>query len=172
RSAVVSLHPLGVGARLGDAYGLDWMVASCFEDTIAALRLVMSGLTDRFPAIRFIVPHLGGTLPFLWQRIEDHLDRARVAGGAAPQHGAATAALRRFFFDSVNQSAAALRCACETIGADRIMLGSDYPFLTVPDCVSFVQNSDLRPNEVTSLLDVNAQALLRLPTPGSRRRRT
>src|SRR5215207_1945892 len=72
RGAVLFLHPQGVGGGPGSQdFGLNWMVGAPFEDTIVALRLVFSGLTSRFPNMRVIVPHLGGTLPFLMQRLDD-----------------------------------------------------------------------------------------------------
>ena len=43
---------------------MTWMLASRFEDTIAMARLILSGLTLRYPNIQFLIPHLGGTLPF------------------------------------------------------------------------------------------------------------
>src|SRR5438046_1243059 len=63
RGAVLFLHPCGIGAPMTDAYGLDWMVGGCFEDTVTSLRLIMSGLTSRYPDVKIIIPHLGGTLP-------------------------------------------------------------------------------------------------------------
>src|SRR5919199_4006660 len=72
RGTVLFLHPQGVGAGPGSAdYGLTWLVGAPFEDTITALRLVFSGWLRRYPRIRTIVPHLGGPLPFLKQRVDD-----------------------------------------------------------------------------------------------------
>ena len=63
RRTVTFLHPIGAGGGPNsDDFGMTWMLASRFEDTIAMARLILSGLTLRFPNIRFIVPHLGGTL--------------------------------------------------------------------------------------------------------------
>jgi 6-methylsalicylate decarboxylase len=82
RAAVVFLHPVGQGlVPERDPHGLAWMVGAPFEDTVAALQLVMSGLTIRYPNVKVIVPHLGGTLPFLLGRIEGALGRRRARGG-------------------------------------------------------------------------------------------
>jgi len=69
------------GRADGRAYGLDWMVGGCFEDTVTSLRTGHVGPHTRYPNIKVIVPHLGGTLPFLMQRIEDFGDAPHSARG-------------------------------------------------------------------------------------------
>jgi predicted TIM-barrel fold metal-dependent hydrolase len=162
RHAVAFLHPLGAGVPLSEAYGLTWMVGGCFEDTIAALRLVLSGLTTRHSRVKIVVPHLGGTLPFLWQRLADVAERQRAARG---QEGGIDlkAAAQRLYFDTVNEEPAALRCACDTVGPSRLMLGTDFPFLAGPKfkrCVTYVQEAGLPGAVVDQILETNAQQLL------------
>jgi aminocarboxymuconate-semialdehyde decarboxylase len=150
RNTVVFLHPLGVGGPQQDAFGLNWGVGAMFEDTVAALRLVRSGIIDRYPHVKIIVPHLGGTLPFVWHRITR----------ADPRVGEG---LRRLYYDTVNGTHAALRCSCEILGAQHIMLGTDYSYHTPADCVDYVQGAGLTPDEVDGILDRNAHELLGLP---------
>ena len=164
RGAVVALHPLGIGVPLSDAYGLTWMVGGCFEDTIAGLRLALSGLLDRHSRVRVIVPHLGGTIPFLFQRLADAADRQRQMRG---EHAGIDpkAAVLRLYFDTVNEDPAALRCTCETVGASQVMLGTDFPFLAgakFKRCVTYIEEAGLPPNEVEAILDINAERLLGL----------
>jgi predicted TIM-barrel fold metal-dependent hydrolase len=163
RRAVVFLHPLGLGGAMMDAYGLTWMVGGCFEDTISGLRLAMSGLPERHPNVRIIVPHLGGTIPFLWQRLEDSYERAREESRVNP-----IAALKRMYYDTVNETPSALRCTCDAVGASQVLLGTDFPYLAGPKfkrCVTYVQESGLPPPDVKAILDENAQRLLNLPAP-------
>jgi aminocarboxymuconate-semialdehyde decarboxylase len=165
RAAVVFLHPIGTGAPMAEAYGLTWMVAGCYEDTTAALRLVLSGLTTRYPNVKIIIPHLGGTIPFLWQRLVDSLDR-NPTSQVDP-----VVALRRLYYDTVNETPAALRCTCETVGARQVLLGTDYPYLLgekFKRCVTYVQESGLPPSDVEAILERNAETLLSLtaPAPG------
>jgi aminocarboxymuconate-semialdehyde decarboxylase len=108
--------------------------------------------------VRIIVPHLGGTIPYLWERVEESGSR-RVS--TPPTEG-----LKRLYYDSVNKTPAALRCFCETVGADRLMLGTDFPYVTRPqflEYVSYIDASDLAPDQVSAILDRNAQELLQLP---------
>src|SRR5581483_930557 len=146
-------HPLGVGGPGLDQFGLEWGIGALFEDTVAAVRLVRSGLTDRFSNVKIIVPHLGGTVPFAWHRVT-HAD-ARVAAG-----------LRHLYYDTVNGTPAAIRCACECVGASQLMLGTDYPYHTPLDCASYVESSDLDATDVAGILDGNAAQLLGLSKAG------
>src|SRR5436305_4956030 len=133
RATVVFVHPVGAGGGLNSTdFGLTWMLGSRFEDTITAARLILSGLTLRYPRIRFIIPHLGGTLPLFLQRMDNVAERQdwqRYGTDLMPSD-----LLRRMWFDSVNEHPTALRCACEAFGVDRVLLGTDWPFLP-PDKV-------------------------------------
>jgi 6-methylsalicylate decarboxylase len=164
RGAVLVLHPVGAsfGPACGD-YGLTWMIGAPFEDTVATLRLVLSGLTTRYPNVRLVVPHLGGTLPFLLQRLDDQTDRSRAAGETQPIAEYPSALVRRLWYDTVNQHPAALRCACESFGAERLLLGTDFPYLMGPKlrrCVSYVEEAGLGAAETAGILGDNARALL------------
>ena len=157
---VVFLHPLGSGGPLMDSYGLAWTVGGCFEDTTAGLRIAMSGIMQRHPNVEIIVPHLGGTIPFLWQRIMDHAERAEKSW--------AMDALRRMYYDTVNSTRLALHCTCEAVGAGHVLLGTDFPYLLGPKltrCVSYVEQAGLPAEDVDAILNRNAQALLKLPEP-------
>ncbi len=161
RGAVLFLHPQGIGAPMTDAYGLAWMVGGCFEDTVTSLRLVMSGLTTRYPNVRIIVPHLGGTLPFLIQRIDDAAWRQTLAGDR-PAVTKPSEAVRSLYWDTVNGSGAALRCACEAFGSEHIMLGTDFPYLLFKPCVEYIQRSGLPERDIDTILERAAQRLLGL----------
>ena len=132
------------------------------EDTVAGLRLVLSGLAPRHPRIRFIVPHLGGAIPFLWERIEHQLERARERGVVTLPRGAAHAGLRRLFYDTVNGSAAALRCACNTLGHERLVFGTDHPVIDLGSSIAYVAGAGLDPGVGAGILDRNAGRLLGL----------
>ncbi|HEY7066043.1 MAG TPA: amidohydrolase family protein [Chloroflexota bacterium] len=168
RGTVLFLHPQGVGAGPGSAdYGLTWLVDAPFEDTITALRLVLSGWLERYPRVRTIVPHLGGPLPFLKQRVDDLRagGMGRQTGDEPPPETLPSRWYRQLYFDTVNNHPPALRCACETFGADRILLGTDYPYILGPRwrrLVSYVEEAGFSPTDTAAILGGNAQALLGL----------
>src|SRR5581483_6993074 len=129
RGCVLFLHPMGVGGPCQDKYNLPFMVGAPFEDTVAAVRLVLGGVTTRYPNIRVSVPHLGGTLPFLMARIDGAPNRGGAGRSPDAQiDGAITPHLRRMWYDTVNHDPQALRCAIAAFGPDRLLLGSDFPY--------------------------------------------
>ncbi len=170
RGAVLFLHPQGVDCGPGTTdFGLAWLLGAPVEDTVAALRLLFAGLLDRYPRVRIIVPHLGGVLAFLVQRIDDltaHSVSRQPTDAQVPAiSGPPSRYYRRLWYDTVNSHPAALRCACESFGADRL-LGTDFPYLAGPQwppLVRYVEEAGLSPAETAAILGGNAQALLGLP---------
>ena len=125
RRGVVFLHPVqnGLNAPLINDFGLTVCAGAAIEDSIAALHLISRQIPRRFPSVRFVIPHLGGFLPMLLNRLDGQMPRP--AGGEPP-----SAVARRFFYDTVGWgSKAALMAAVEAFGDERIVPGSDYPFL-------------------------------------------
>ena len=86
-----------------------------------ALTVILSDMLDAYPNITFQVVNLGGTLPFIFERIES-IARHRNPGEPFP-----TQRLRRLWYDCASLGPRALEAAVKIFGADRIMLGSDYP---------------------------------------------
>lgn len=164
RASVTFVHPVGAGGGPNSQdFSLTWMLASRFEDTIAMARLILSGLTLRYPNIRFIIPHLGGTLALFLQRMDNVAER----DGWREKHSSElmpSDLARRFWFDTVNEQHSALRCACETFGSERIMLGTDWPMLPPDKLKHFVDyvSEALPPEDSQRILDVNAAQLLGL----------
>jgi predicted TIM-barrel fold metal-dependent hydrolase len=105
------------------------MIEFPFDSTRAVTNLVISGTLERCPDLRIIVPHAGGTLPFLARRIAGVAARMNLGGPGGPRDGFITA-LRRLFYDTAaasgDNSLAALRTL---VDSSRILFGSDYPFM-------------------------------------------
>ena len=162
RGAVLYLHPAGNGAcsPLVTEHRLTWMAGEPFEDTIAALQLITSGHLQRYPGVKIICSHLGGALPMLTRRADDHL-----AWEAPDTPEPPSQAVHRLWFDTVSHChEPALRCAIETFGADRILLGTDFPYEdgdTFVRAVEYVMDV-ADPGEAHAILDANAMALFHL----------
>src|SRR5579864_6379839 len=164
RGTVTFLHPIGIGGGPNsDEFSLAWMVGSRFEDTIAMARLILSGFTLKYPNIRFIIPHLGGTLTLFLQRMDNVASRNGWTRDHPEANGQMPSDLaRRFWFDTVNEQHSALRCACETFGVSRIVLGTDWPMLApemVKHFVDYVSEA-LPAEDARAILDRNAAELL------------
>ncbi|MGZ8745630.1 MAG: amidohydrolase family protein [Mycobacterium sp.] len=162
RGAMLYLHPAGNGAcsPLVTEHKITWMVGAPFEDTIAAMQLITSGHLQRYPGVKIICSHLGGALPVITRRADDHLSWEAPDTPEPP-----TQAVHRLWFDTVSHChGPALRCAVDSFGADRILLGTDFPyedgdtFVGAVDYVTDVAD----PGEAHAILEANAMALFHL----------
>ncbi|CAM3398201.1 amidohydrolase family protein [Isoptericola cucumis] len=158
RSAVVNLHATGSGARsdLITDHGLVWVNGAPVEDAVAVLQLLKADLPRRFPRVRLHVAHLAGDLPFLAQRLEDNYED----WGAFPS--SPLGALRRMWFDAANFHEPSLALAVETLGASRILAGSDHPYFRGAKyrrAFDYVRTSRLAEQDVRAVLHGNARAL-------------
>jgi predicted TIM-barrel fold metal-dependent hydrolase len=158
RGGVLFVHPIGhsCDSTLLESTGLTWPLGAPFEDTAAALQLLQTGFVQRFPKIRAIMPHLGGTLPFLVHRLDHQQDRFMHG------HGKPSELVKKFWYDSVNGNVAALRCSCDTFGVDRIVFGTDYPFwngAAHQHASEYIEQAGLSAADVLAISEGNAQAL-------------
>jgi len=112
-------------------YTLNTVLAWPTEVTIAATRLIFSGVLERHPALNLLLSHGGGTLPYLGGRLD--------LAYRAPKHEANPACrahipkppseyLRQFYYDTVVASPASLRFLIGLVGAERVMFGTDFPY--------------------------------------------
>lgn len=126
-SVPVVLHPFAVlGADRLERYYLNNAIGNPTDTTVAAASLIFGGVLDRFPSLVIVLLHGGGFLPYQYGR----LDWAHEVRPEPKQHGAGMPRdyLRRFLFDSIVFSPRVLRYLVEAVGADRVLLGTDYPF--------------------------------------------
>ena len=124
----IVLHPyLVAGAERMRQYWPANLVGNPLDTAIAAASLIFGGVLDRFPELRFLLVHGGGSIPFQIGRLE----RGFAVRQETRVHGVTTPPLdylRRFFYDTVVFHPPALKYLAETVGADRVVVGSDYPF--------------------------------------------
>jgi aminocarboxymuconate-semialdehyde decarboxylase len=161
--AVLFLHPFGcsLDERL-DRFYLSNTVGQPAENAVALSHLIFSGVLDRHPGLRVLAAHGGGYLP-------THLGRSDHAWTVRPDaRGCAekpSAYLRRLYFDSLVHDPGQLRALIAAAGADRVLLGSDYPFdMGDPDPVAGLRSAGLAD---AALLGGNAAALGLTPIPRS-----
>ena len=161
RGAVLYIHPAEVAAcsPLIADYGLTWPIGAPIEDTISATQLIFKGIPARYPRIKIINSHLGGALPMLLGRLDNQY-RWAAPGLTEPP----SAQARRMWYDTVGHfHVPALRCACEAIGAGRLVLGTDFPYLSGEGyrrSVSYIEHAGLAAADVHGILDSNAASLL------------
>ena len=154
------LHPLGfTQAQRMSEYYFNNLIGNPLESTLAIGHLIFGGVLDRHPGLKICVAHGGGYLPGYWGRM-DHGWRAR---GDCSEHcqQLPSSYLRRLWLDTLVFDPQQLESLVRTHGADRLCLGSDYPFdMSEPDPVGF--HAGLDEESRRKVLGANAAELLGL----------
>ncbi|MBI4456739.1 MAG: amidohydrolase [Acidobacteria bacterium] len=122
----IFLHPIQVlGVERLKGYFLYNLLGFPFETAVAAAHFVFGGILDRFPRLQVCLPHAGGAMPYLVGRMNRGYQISQECRLA--KHKPSTY-LRRFAYDTISHDSGALLYLIRLVGADRIMLGSDYCF--------------------------------------------
>jgi aminocarboxymuconate-semialdehyde decarboxylase len=159
--ALVFVHPTTRGFDLPvlEDYYLWNAVGNPLETTITAAHMVMAGLLEAHPRLRVVLAHAGGAVLALRGRLRhahSFQPQARARLVESPEDS-----LRRFHYDTVTHDAGLLRQVVDFAGADRVLLGSDYPFdMGVERPAEPVRALGLSPNEEAAILGGNALRLL------------
>ena len=132
RSAVAFIHP--VAPAFSDridhtipAFAMEFT----FDTTRAAFNLAYTGALERYPHIRFVLSHAGGTVPYLVGRFDLLWFTDEALAERAPKGG--TAYMRSMYFDTaLSANPHALASLTELVGPDHVLFGSDYPFAPEP----------------------------------------
>jgi aminocarboxymuconate-semialdehyde decarboxylase len=157
----VFLHPLNViGAQRLSNYHLHNLLGNPFDTAVAAANLIFSGHLDRFPKLQVCLPHAGGALPYLIGR----LNRGwKVRKECKALKKSPSNYLRRFTYDTISHAPESLRYLIDLVGADRVMLGSDYCFdMGYERPVEVVTALKLSSSDREKILGGNAKRLLRI----------
>jgi len=158
----VFLHPLDViGAQRLAGYHLHNLLGNPFDTAVAAANMIFSGLLDRFPKLQVCLPHAGGALPYLIGRLNRGWKvraECRALKKPPPKY------LRRFTYDTISHAPESLGYLIKLVGADRVMVGSDYCFdMGYEKPVKVVAGlRGLSRSERAKILGDNAARLLRL----------
>jgi aminocarboxymuconate-semialdehyde decarboxylase len=126
-------HPGLVGYHLQNAIG------NQLETTIAAERLIVTGVLDRHPRLRLLLVHAGGYLPWQGGRLR-HAAAVRQELADSPRDPHAY--FGRISVDTITHDAAALRFLVERVGADNVAMGTDLPFdMATPEPVAALEKA-------------------------------
>ena len=161
------LHPYYVGARPGLAdFYLTNLVGNPLATTVCAARLIFSGALDELGALRLVLTHGGGYLPYQIGRLDHgHQVRPEAKGCAHPP----SAYLDRFWFDTVTHAPGPLRFLADSAGADHVVYGTDFPFdMAAGPLADQLAGTGLSPADAELIAGRNASALFGLARPESR----
>jgi aminocarboxymuconate-semialdehyde decarboxylase len=166
--AAVLVHPWDMMApERMPKYMMPWTVGMPAETQLSLVTLILSGAFDRLPAgLRICFAHGGGSFAFLLGRLENAFTHHEIARGTsqfAPSHY-----LNRVYVDSAVFEERTLQFLVEIMGADRVILGSDYPFPLGEERVGrLVRDSKLPSDVKTKLVGGNAHNFLGIQSASS-----
>jgi aminocarboxymuconate-semialdehyde decarboxylase len=159
--ALLFLHPFGctLDERL-DRWYLSNTVGQPTENAVALSHLIFSGALDRHPGLKLIAAHGGGYLPTHIGR-SDHAWRVRPDARSCVREPSSY--LKQLHFDSLVHDPFVLRELVRSAGADRVLLGSDFPFdMGTDDPLNGLRTAGLPDPDFHAIRGGNAAALLNL----------
>jgi aminocarboxymuconate-semialdehyde decarboxylase len=163
---VIFIHPRNFPAgqeRLGGNGRLDNVIGNPLETTIALSHLIFDGTLDRYPGVRICAAHGGGYMPSYIGRSDHCINH--YPQGCKPVEQLPSEYLRnQLYFDSLIYTTEGLRHLAATVGADRIVIGTDFPFgMGNTDAVNHVLTTPgLNEDDIEAILGRTAAKLLRI----------
>jgi aminocarboxymuconate-semialdehyde decarboxylase len=151
-------HPVGVEAMTD--YWLMPLVGFLCDTTLAAAKIVYSGVVERFPKIRWALCHMGGAIPYLAERLDRGFEAFSECRANIPRPP--TDYLKQFYYDTVNFNPKPIELAIAFAGVDHILAGSDYPHQigSIPKMISSIQALDISEADRAAIFGGNAARLL------------
>jgi aminocarboxymuconate-semialdehyde decarboxylase len=157
----IFLHPMMINNERLKQYYLINLLGNPFDTAIAAAHLIFGGVLDAFPKLEVSLPHAGGALPILRGRLDRGFE---IRGECKVIPRPPSEYLKRFTYDTIAYSGAVLEDLVRLVGAERIMMGSDYCFdIAYNDPVAVVKEiGTLSEQQRRQMLWDNAARLLKL----------
>ena len=161
--AVLYIHPTNpASVEAMTDFWLMPLAGFLFDTTLAAAKLVFSGVPERFPRIRWVLCHLGGAIPYLAERLDRGFEAFRECRANIPRPPSHY--LKQFYYDAVNFDRRAVALAIAFAGVEHILAGSDYPHQigSIPRMLETMRGLDISEQDRTAIFGANASRLLNL----------
>jgi aminocarboxymuconate-semialdehyde decarboxylase len=161
RGVCIFIHPMiPANAEAFTEYVLGPIVGFPFDTTLAVARLCYDGVFRELPRINWILGHLGGAVPYLFERLDNgwrDFAECRAKIDELP-----SVYLRRLYYDTVSFSAPSLGLALAQVGPERLVMGSDYPHLlgSIERSVSSIDGLDIAADKKEAIFAGNARRIL------------
>jgi aminocarboxymuconate-semialdehyde decarboxylase len=155
------LHPTDVVFQdMLDGYGgaLHLSLGRVIEVSVAASRLILSGIMERHPKLRLVLSHTGGALPYQAGRMDKNSKAANLPKPAS-------AYMKRMYTDTVSPHVMGLKFAIDYYGIDHVMYGTDYPCWDPATALTLLEQIDLSQEDRQKLFYDNARRILNLRDP-------
>jgi aminocarboxymuconate-semialdehyde decarboxylase len=133
-------------------------IGRIMEVSVAASRLIVSGIMERHPKLKIVMSHTGGTLPYQSGKMDHNVKRTKLEQPA-------TTYIKRMYTDTVSSHKAGMKFAIEYYGVDHVMYGTDYPCLDHQKTLEYFNEIELSEEERHKILYGNARAVFNLRNP-------
>ena len=157
----IFLHPMiPLNSEPFREYVLGPIVGFPFDTTLAVARMCYSGMFEEFPNIRWIIGHLGGAVPYLMERMDNgfrDFAECREKIDKLP-----SVYLKQLYYDTVSFSPYTLKMVRDMVGADHMVMGSDYPHLlgSIDRAVTSIEGLQVTEQEKEQIFSGNALSIL------------
>src|SRR5215467_4392400 len=157
----VFLHPTDVIFQdMLDGYdgALHLSLGRVIEVSVAAMRLILSGMMERHPKLKIYLTHTGGSLPYQAGRMDKNSKAAKLPRPVQDY-------MKRMFTDTVSPHSAGMKFAIDYYGIDHVMYGTDYPCWDPAACLKLLGEIGLSDADKHKLFYANARRILNLRDP-------
>ena len=160
--ALLFVHPNQVvGADRMNKNQLANLIGNPTDTSLAFAKLIFGGVLERFPRLKFLLAHAGGFLPYTWGRLDRGFQIQDPASRKISQPPSEYVKL--LHFDTITHSSMALEYLITNFGADRVLLGSDYPYdMGDPEPVGSLGAAKINREQMNQVASANACKLLRI----------
>jgi aminocarboxymuconate-semialdehyde decarboxylase len=161
RHLCIFLHPMiPANSESFREYVLGPIIGFPFDTSLAVARMCYDGMFEDFPDIRWIIGHLGGAVPYLMERMDNgfrDFAECRAKINKLPSHY-----LKKLYYDTVSFSPHTLTMVRNMVGADHMVMGSDYPHLlgSIDRAVSSIEGLDIAAEEKQQIFSGTALNIL------------
>ncbi len=155
---ILFIHPhLQMRSPPLDQYGLFNSVGQGIEEAKVMSNIIMQGVFEKFPRLKILVAHGGGFLPHYGGRMDRNV--SNIPSSARNLKLPPSAYLKRFYYDSCVYGTEVLSRLAMAVGADRIVLGGDFPF-GLQDPTAEIRGSGFGAADLSAILSGNGTRLL------------
>jgi aminocarboxymuconate-semialdehyde decarboxylase len=155
------LHPTDVifqDALDGYDGALHLSLGRVIEVSVAAMRIILSGMMERHPKLKIVMSHTGGSLPYQAGRMDKNSKAAKLPKPVQDY-------MKRMYTDTVSPHSAGMKFAIDYYGIDHVMYGTDYPCWDPAACLKLLDEIKLSPADKQKLFYDNARRILGLKDP-------
>lgn len=170
---IINLHPtVPHSSMIGPYLGLGWALPAPglgfgHETAVHAMRLILSGLFDRYPNLQMMLGHFGEALPFWAYRIDFDFNKPWVDPSHRPKIEMIPSAYlkRNWWYNcSGNFINPPMQCCLAEVGTDRVMFATDYPWEIMEDGCEFIERAALADIDREKLCFRNAERIFGIPS--------